>query len=199
MIGFLRGIVAYLFTDDCLLDVQGVGYRVSVSGMTRAKLRQGEPALLFTYLSVREDALQLYGFATQEEYDVFLHLIGVSGIGPRVALGILSSTTLSSLCSAIANQQATVLTKLPGIGKKSAERLILELKDKLAFSPSEEDDVTFRETSAVAEGVVPEAAAALESLGYASSEIAPVLKQLGKCETTEEAIRLALKKLGHAR
>ena len=77
--GFLRGKVAYLLADDCLLDVGGVGYRVTVSGMTRSKLRQGEHAMLFTYLSVREDALQLYGFATQEEYDVFLQLIGVSG------------------------------------------------------------------------------------------------------------------------
>lgn len=154
--------------------------------------------MLFTYLSVREDALQLYGFATQEEYDVFLQLIGISGIGPKVALGILSSTTVASLCSAIANKQTTLLTKLPGIGKKSAERLILELKDKLAFVASAEDDTVISEAPATIEGVVAEAGAALESLGYAPAEIAPVLKQLGQCKTTEEAIRVALKKLGHS-
>lgn len=198
MIGFLRGKVAYLLADDCLLDVGGVGYRVTVSGMTRSKLRQGEQAMLFTYLSVREDALQLYGFATQEEYDVFLQLIGVSGIGPKVALGILSSTTVSGLCSAIANKQASLLTKLPGIGKKSAERLILELKDKLAFVGIGDGEEAFVEAAPLGDGILDEAAAALASLGYTPAETAPVLKQLGSCQTTEEAIRLALKKLSRS-
>jgi Holliday junction DNA helicase RuvA len=198
MIGFLRGKVAYLLADDCLLDVGGVGYRVTVSGMTRSKLRQGEQAMLFTYLSVREDALQLYGFATQEEYDVFLQLIGVSGIGPKVALGILSSTTVSGLCSAIANKQASLLTKLPGIGKKSAERLILELKDKLAFVGTGGGEEAFVEAAPLGDGILDEAAAALASLGYTPAETAPVLKQLGTCQTTEEAIRLALKKLSRS-
>ena len=198
MIGFLRGKVAYLLADDCLLDVGGVGYRVTVSGMTRSKLRQGEQAMLFTYLSVREDALQLYGFATQEEYDVFLQLIGVSGIGPKVALGILSSTTVSGLCSAIANKQASLLTKLPGIGKKSAERLILELKDKLAFVGTGDGEEAFVEAAPLGDGILDEAAAALTSLGYTPAETAPVLKQLGSCQTTEEAIRLALKKLSRS-
>ena len=198
MIGFLRGKVAYLLADDCLLDVGGVGYRVTVSGMTRSKLRQGEQAMLFTYLSVREDALQLYGFATQEEYDVFLQLIGVSGIGPKVALGILSSTTVSGLCSAIANKQASLLTKLPGIGKKSAERLILELKDKLAFVGTGDGEEAFVEAAPLGDGILDEAAAALASLGYTPAETAPVLKQLGACQTTEEAIRLALKKLSRS-
>ena len=198
MIGFLRGKVAYLLADDCLLDVGGVGYRVTVSGMTRSKLRQGEQAMLFTYLSVREDALQLYGFATQEEYDVFLQLIGVSGIGPKVALGILSSTTVSGLCSAIANKQASLLTKLPGIGKKSAEPLILELKDKLAFVGIGDGEEAFVEAAPLGDGILDEAAAALASLGYTPAETAPVLKQLGTCQTTEEAIRLALKKLSRS-
>ena len=198
MIGFLRGKVAYLLADDCLLDVGGVGYRVTVSGLTRSKLRQGEHAMLFTYLSVREDALQLYGFATQEEYDVFLQLIGVSGIGPKVALGILSSTTVSGLCSAIANKQASLLTKLPGIGKKSAERLILELKDKLAFVGIGDGEEAFVEAAPLGDGILDEAAAALASLGYTPAETAPVLKQLGTCQTTEEAIRLALKKLSRS-
>lgn len=198
MIGFLRGKVAYLLADDCLLDVGGIGYRVTVSGMTRSKLRQGEQAMLFTYLSVREDALQLYGFATQEEYNVFLQLIGVSGIGPKVALGILSSTTVSGLCSAIANKQASLLTKLPGIGKKSAERLILELKDKLAFAGIGDGEEAFVEAAPLGDGILDEAAAALASLGYTPAETAPVLKQLGTCQTTEEAIRLALKKLSRS-
>ena len=198
MFYYIKGTVTYKDINFMALDVGGVGYRVTVSGMTRSKLRQGEQAMLFTYLSVREDALQLYGFATQEEYDVFLQLIGVSGIGPKVALGILSSTTVSGLCSAIANKQASLLTKLPGIGKKSAERLILELKDKLAFVGTGDGEEAFVEAAPLGDGILDEAAAALASLGYTPAETAPVLKQLGTCQTTEEAIRLALKKLSRS-
>ena len=198
MIVQLTGTLVEVLPTTAVLDVGGVGYRVTVSGMTRSKLRQGEQAMLFTYLSVREDALQLYGFATQEEYDVFLQLIGVSGIGPKVALGILSSTTVSGLCSAIANKQASLLTKLPGIGKKSAERLILELKDKLAFVGIGDGEEAFVEAAPLGDGILDEAAAALASLGYTPAETAPVLKQLGTCQTTEEAIRLALKKLSRS-
>ena len=120
MIGYLHGRVIALYTDHCLLDVHGVGYRVFVANSTRTKLRQREEASLFIYTSVREDAIVLYGFAAEEEYDLFLQLIGVSGIGPKVALGILSAITVEGLCRAIQNKQASVLTKLPGIGKKSA-------------------------------------------------------------------------------
>ena len=121
MIGYLRGKVTHLLTDYCLLDVQGVGYRVFVAGSTRNHLRLGEEAMLFTHLSVREDAMLLYGFYSQQEYDLFQLLISVSGVGPKVALGILSAITVESLCRAIQQKQASVLTKLPGIGKKSAE------------------------------------------------------------------------------
>ncbi|WP_440329667.1 Holliday junction branch migration protein RuvA, partial [Mitsuokella multacida] len=114
MIGYLHGRVIALYTDYCLLDVHGVGYRVFLANSTRSKLRLKEEASLFTYTSVREDAIVLYGFATEEEYDLFLQLIGVSGIGPKVALGILSAITVESLCRAIQNKQASVLTKLPG-------------------------------------------------------------------------------------
>ena len=197
MIGFLHGTVAYLFTDECLIDVHGVGYRVHVSGTTRNKLKLGQETQLFTYLSVREDALVLYGFSTQAEYDLFRQLIGVSGIGPKVALGILSSITVEGLANAISNKQTTILTKLPGIGKKSAERLILELKDKLAFSGMSSDELTLVSDMPLGDDVLSEASAALVSLGYTPSEIAPALKQIGKCETTQEAIKLALKKLSH--
>ena len=197
MIGFLRGKVAYLFTDECLLDVHGVGYRVLVSGATRNKLKLGQEAQLFTYLSVREDALVLYGFATQAEYALFEQLIGVSGIGPKVALGILSSITVEGLASAITNKQTSILTKLPGIGKKSAERLILELKDKLAFAGEPAGELTLESEVPLGDDVLSETSAALVSLGYAPAEIAPILQKLGKCESTQEAIKLALKQLSH--
>ncbi|SHK77886.1 Holliday junction DNA helicase subunit RuvA [Selenomonas ruminantium] len=197
MIGFLRGQVAVLKTDYCLLDVNGVGYRVFVAGATRNKLRLKEEARLFTYMNVYQDGITLYGFASEEEYDVFQLLIGVSGIGPKVALGILSAITVESLCKAIQNKQATVLTKLPGIGKKSAERLILELKDKVGFAAGDdaEEVLTLDMEGPLGDDIVSEAQAALVALGYSQAEIAPVLKKATKCKTTEEIIKLALKQL----
>ena len=195
MIGFLRGTIARLKADSCLIDVHGVGYRVSISDATRRELVQGKEAQLYTYLSVREDALQLYGFRTEQEYDMFLVLIGISGIGPKVALGILSSITVSRLATAITNEQTSVLTKLPGIGKKSAERLILELKDKLAFAAGADEQLTLTTDAPVGDTVLEEASAALAALGFAQNEIAIALRGLEKCETSEEAIKQALKKL----
>ncbi|MCH3958942.1 MAG: Holliday junction branch migration protein RuvA [Selenomonas sp.] len=196
MIGFLRGKVAALKADYCLLDVNGVGYRVFIPNNTRSKLRLKEEAMLHTYMNVYQDGISLYGFYTEDEYDIFQLLIGVSGVGPKVALGILSSITVEGLCKAIQNKQATVLTKLPGIGKKSAERLILELKDKVAFAAGDEDEIlTLEMTDDVGEDMISEAMAALTALGYSQSEIAPVLKKASKCKTTEEIIKLALKQL----
>ena len=197
MIGFLRGQVAALKTDYCLLDVNGVGYRVFVAGSTRNKLRLKEEAQLFTYMNVYQDGITLYGFASEEEYDIFQLLIGVSGIGPKVALGILSAITVESLCKAIQNKQATVLTKLPDIGKKSAELQILDLKDKVAFAAADdvEEILTLDLEGPIGDDVMSEAQAALVALGYSQAEIAPVLKKATKCKTTEDVIKLALKQL----
>ena len=120
MIGFLRGRVAHLLADCCLLDVGGVGYRVYIASATRSRLHMGEEATLFTHLSVREDALTLYGFYNQEEYDIFQQLISVSGIGPKVALGILSAISVDKLCAAIhvdENAKIVVITE-KGVGKR---------------------------------------------------------------------------------
>lgn len=195
MIGYIRGKVAYLLTDYALLDVQGVGYRLFISGATRRELRLHEEAQLFTYLSVREDALQLYGFYTQKEYDIFQLLISVSGIGPKVALGMLSHTTVEGLCHAIINKQATMLTKLPGIGKKSAERLILELKDKIAIDGEEEEELLLTSEDEVGDDKLAEAQAALLALGYSQGEITPALKKASQGRDTSEIIKLALKYL----
>ena len=197
MIGYLRGKVTYLLADHAFLEVQGVGYRLFISDTTRRELRLNEEARLFTYLSVREDALQLYGFATQREYDTFQLLISVSGIGPKVALGILSHITLDGLCRAIQNKQTTILTKLPGIGKKSAERLVLELKDKVSYTGDEEELVLVSEDE-VADDKIAEAQAALVSLGYTQAEITPALKKAAKGKDTAEIIKLALKLLSKA-
>ncbi len=198
MIGYLQGKVTYLLADHAFLEVQGVGYRLFISDATRRELRLNEEARLFTYLSVREDALQLYGFATQREYDTFQLLISVSGIGPKVALGILSHITLDGLCRAIQNKQTTILTKLPGIGKKSAERLVLELKDKVSYAGDEEEELVLVSEDEVADDKIAEAQAALVSLGYTQAEITPALKKAAKGKDTAEIIKLALKFLSRA-
>lgn len=193
MIGYVRGTVSHLLIDYCFVDVQGVGYRVFISSSTRGKLTTGQEATLFTYLNVREDAMMLYGFSTQGEYDLFLKLISVAGIGPKVALGILSAITEDHLCKAIQQKNVVILTKLPGIGKKTAERLILELHDKMSFVSAADDGVEPAQEIAGESDVLTEAGQALAALGYTQAEFAPVLRRAVKFTTVEEIIKFALK------
>ncbi|MBO6179327.1 MAG: Holliday junction branch migration protein RuvA [Selenomonadaceae bacterium] len=191
MIGYLRGKIIIKTADFAILDANGVGYRVFLPTSTINKLVLNEEAALYIHTSVREDAIILYGFYSEEEYDAFLILISVSGIGPKGALGVLSSITVQGLFKAIREKQINVLTKLPGIGKKSAERMILELKDKVAFYDTDEEGEDI--SAVVAENdAADEAKAALLALGYGASEIAPALKK-AKGKTVEETIKEALK------
>lgn len=199
MIGYLHGKITYLLVDYCLLDVQGVGYRVFIANSTRAKLKLQQEATLFTYLNVRDDAMLLYGFYSQEEYDLFHKLISVAGIGPKVALGILSAITVDNLCRAIQQKQVGILTKLPGIGKKSAERLILELKDKVQSAADAEDFLVVQGEAEVGDDMISEALQALMALGYTQAEIMPILKKSVKCESVEAIIKFALKEFAGKR
>lgn len=120
MIGYIKGIVSGFPKDACFLETGGIGYRIFISERTRSLLHIGEEARLLTYMAVREDAILLYGFPEQDEYDLFLILISVSKIGPKVAIGILSSMTPDAFVRAIVSRNVTALTKLPGIGKKNS-------------------------------------------------------------------------------
>lgn len=195
MIGYLRGKVTYLFSDHCFIDVEGVGYRVYMAASTRQKLVTGSSVTLFTYMDVRQDAIILFGFYSQEEYNLFLHLTSVTGIGPKVALGVLSAMSPADFCAAVRQKDAVFLTRIPGIGKKTAERIILELKDKLGaaapdaggFDESQQDYNTN-------DGVAGQAIAALVALGYSAAEIAPAVHRLAACDqSVEELIKLVLK------
>lgn len=198
MIGFVRGRVAQIFSDHCLIDVQGIGYRIFIAESARQKLTPEEEVLFHTYLNVREDALSLFGFLTHDEYQLFLSLISVAGIGPKVALGILSSATPSQFRLAVASKNLTALTKMPGVGKKTAERLILELKDKLGSIENEpEFDSTIVEDTNSSCQVLDEALEALLALGYNQSEVNPVLRKVYRVgQATKETVRLALKEVG---
>ncbi len=195
MIGYLRGRIVERQPTRIILDVQGVGYEVFIPVSTYDRLQQGdEPVSVLTYLHVREDVLQLYGFASAEEKSLFLKLISVSGIGPRVALGILSSSTVDEFSEHIATANLTRLKALPGIGKKTAERLVIELKDKLspAGSSGSVTQMVHRTDSA------EDAIAALVSLGYSRQNIEKVITKIlqdGGAPDVESLIKVALRQL----
>lgn len=201
MIGFITGRIDHMGTNFILVDTGGVGYRIFMNTGDLARLQVDQKVKVYTYLSVREDALQLFGFLSYDAYSLFTQLITVSGIGPKMAQGILSASKVDSFYLAVKNRDVKFLTKLPGIGKKTAERLLLELKDMVApegFQDEDGNEVSFNENDldddtttlgAVAEG--------LASLGFRRDEIDAVLKRLPvKPESTvEQLLDEALKML----
>ena len=197
MFYYVNGPVAELEAGLAVIDCGGVGYACATTNYTLSQLKKGERAKLYTYLNVREDAVELFGFASQSELRSFKMLIGVSGVGPKAALSILSSTTPQQLAMAVVMGDEKALTAAPGIGKKIAQRIILELKDKLAKEQGSFD------AGSGAAVVLPvqsnkagEAAAALAVLGYGSQEIAVALKGLDMdALPLEEIIRQSLKKM----
>ena len=195
-------MVTHLFKDACYVDVHGVGYRVYVPTTTRQLLVEGEESTLFTYLNVREDAMQLYGFSTEDEYELFILLISVSGIGPKVGLGILSGMTPEAFKLAILNGQVAQLTKLPGIGKKSADRLVLELKDKLAkmTTISVNTVAAVQPIGITVGGPAGEAIDGLVALGYAQNEVETIVERLDDGTRDVPAlIKAALAEIGKGR
>lgn len=194
MIGYVRGKVVQLVPDCCLIEVQGIGYRVFIPASTREELTVGREAVLYTYLHVREDALLLYGFGTQEEHDLFLKLVSVSGIGPKVGIGILSAIKPAAFVQAISNKDLSVLTSISGIGKKTAERIVLELKDKIgSFAANNEADITISQGD---ESLQQQAIEALLALGYNQAEVMPIIRRLEHKSSVEEIIKSVLKEFG---
>jgi Holliday junction DNA helicase RuvA len=189
MIGRLTGIVAGKAPPQVLLDVQGVGYEVDVPMSTFCNLPGvGERTSLLTHLVVREDAHQLFAFLTAPERDTFRTLIRISGVGPRTALAILSGLSVDELAGAVARQEGTRLQKVPGIGKKTAERLLLELKGKLA--PAIGPGATVAVNDAQADIVQ-----ALIALGYNEKEAGAALRGLPPDIGVSDGIKQALKAL----
>lgn len=181
MIGFITGRVDHIGTNFCLVYTQGVGYRIFLNTGDLSRIQVDQKVKIYTYLSVREDALQLFGFLSYDAYSLFTQLITVSGIGPKVAQGILSAAKVDAFYLAVKNRDLKFLTKLPGIGKKTAERLLLELKDMTGPEGLEEEgtgegfDGEFPEDDTTTLGAVAEG---LSYLGYTQGEIAQVLKKL---------------------
>ncbi len=189
MIGRLTGTLAQKSPPQVLIDVNGVGYEVDVPMSSFYNLPAlGERVSLLTHFIVREDAQLLFGFLTAEERATFRQLIKISGIGPRMALGLLSGLSVAELSQAVAQQQAARLVKVPGIGKKTAERLLLELKGKLAPDLGQPG-------AAIASDAQVDIVQALIALGYSEKDAAAALKLLPADVGVSDGIKLALKSL----
>lgn len=199
MIIRLKGELAHAGLDYAILDVGGVGYHVFLSARVLAQLPAiGRPFTCFTYLAHREDAMLLYGFASLEERELFLMLTSVSGVGTKTGLGILSTMDAPEVVSAIATGDAKRLAKAPGVGKKTAERIILELKEKLTAKRSAHRELLKLPPGATFAPVASEfqeAELALLSLGFDPDEIAGALSRIPAGTSVEDAIRQAIQAL----
>lgn len=193
MIGSLIGLIKEKTPSSILLEVNGIGYEIAVPLSTSFQLPNvGESAYLLTHLVVREDQHSLYGFATDEERKLFRALIKISGVGAKLAITILSGTNVNGFIQSVVNEDIDALVHLPGIGKKTAERLIVEMKDKVSEISSDENNLSQNnENSAVAEAMN-----ALVNLGYKTKDAKTILDKIeSEGLTVEELIRQALKSL----
>jgi holliday junction DNA helicase RuvA len=190
MIGFLEGIVAGKLPEHCFINIGGVGYRVRCSAMTMSSLPpEGQRARVWTHTYVREDQLSLFGFASEAEQRMFEALIGVSGVGPKVALQVCGSFSTDSFRGALATDDVDSIASVPGIGKKTAQRIVVDLKEKLSIPDLQivgrgKDTVTL-------------ARSALENLGYSPGEVRAALGEVqpSSDDGVEEVIKSALKVL----
>ncbi len=187
MIGRLRGTLVRLDGESVVIDVGGVGYEVAVPVRTMVDLPGvGEDAVVHTHLHVREDQLALFGFASTDDRDLFRLLLGISGIGPKVAIAILSTMDANELRGVVASDDVAALTAVPGIGKRSAQKLLLELRPKLELPDAEIDP----------SGARAQVRTALEGLGYQADEIGGALRDLPQDLSVEDLLRRSLQTLG---
>lgn len=200
MFYFIRGELVLIEQNFAVIDAAGVGYKLTVSGHTHAALPRSpekqKSVTLYTYLSVREDGVELFGFATLEELNIYKLLISVSGIGPKAALSLLSFLSPEKIALAVCSEDKKLIAKAPGIGPKTAARIILELKDKLHADASADGGETIVSAPANASGNhSAEAIDALMVLGFNRSAALDALKGIDPSEELEDIIREALKKL----
>ena len=201
MYAYIKGILAEITEDAIIVENQGIGYEIAVPGQVFDYLSSvGEEVKIYTYHYVREDAILLYGFLTKEDVRIFKMLIGVSGIGPKGALSILSVLSTDDLRFAILGDDAKAIAKAPGVGAKTAQRVIIELKDKLSLEDAFEQKLANQAQKAElnpAVGVKNEAILALTSLGYSQSEALKVLQgiEISPDDQVEDVLKMALKQM----
>lgn len=198
MIAVLSGVLDEILADGCIVDVHGVGYRLYMPSTAIAALPAvGKPLRAHTHLHVREDAMTLYGFPTIEQRDIFVVLLGVNGIGPKGALAVLSIYSPDAFRKALVTEDLDALTLIPGVGKKTAARMVLELREKLALPELE----VVPGGNGNGRAALVEVKGALLSLGYSAAEAREAMERLpaeADAQTTEELLKLALKELARA-
>ena len=194
----VRGKLIYMDAAAAVVECSGVGYNCQTTMNTLKTLRLGDEVTLYTHLNVREDAMELFGFSTKTELDTFKTLIGVSGVGPKAGLAILSVLSPEQVAMAIATDDVKTITRAQGVGKKIAQRIVLELKDKLAKSLATDDGMSQVTGAAVnaSSGNIPKAIEALGVLGYAPSDVSPVLATLDSALPVEQLIAQTLRQMG---
>ncbi|MGN1130404.1 MAG: Holliday junction branch migration protein RuvA [Ruminococcus sp.] len=191
----VRGNVIHLGQNIAVVECGGVGYKCQTTINTLKNLKLNSEAKLYTYLNVREDAMELFGFYTEEELSAFKTLIGVSGVGPKVGIAILSVLSPQQIALAIASDDLKSITMAPGVGKKLAQRIVLELKDKFNINTSSESAI--KGTKAVANvGNISKAIEALSVLGYSSADVSPFISTLDPNLPVEQLIGETLKLMG---
>ncbi len=199
MFHYISGTVAEMLPNLAVIDCGGIGFEINTSTYSLSQLKAGEKGKLYTYMYIREDCMDIYGFVTKSEKHCFEMLIGISGVGPKAAIAILSTGTPENLVMNIVSGNDKALTAAPGVGKKIAQRIILELKDKLAKENAEisyGDIPTFNTASATGNTKISDASAALTVLGYSSAEISAALKKVDvENLSLEEIIKASLKQM----
>lgn len=198
MLYSVRGKLIAIESNAAVVECGGVGYMCQTTMNTLKAVKLNTEVMLYTYLNVREDAVDLFGFATKAELETFKNLISVSGVGPKAGLAVLSELSPEQVAMAIASDDLKTITRAQGIGKKIAQRIVLELKDKLAKAAKE--DSSFAQVAQnsvnVSTGNVPKAIEALGVLGYSPSDVSPVLATLDSALPVEQLISLTLKQMG---
>ncbi|MDO4883267.1 MAG: Holliday junction branch migration protein RuvA [Oscillospiraceae bacterium] len=194
----VRGKLIHMDSSTAVVECGGVGYNCQTTMNTLKTLRLGDEVTLFTYLNVREDAMELFGFSAKTELDTFKTLIGVSGVGPKAGLAILSELSPEQVAMAIATDDIKTITRAQGVGKKIAQRIVLELKDKLAKSLSSEDTSLPSAAAAAnaAMGNIPKAIEALGVLGYAPADVSGILATMDSALPVEQLIAQTLRQMG---
>ena len=197
MIYSVKGTVIHIESGFAVVECAGIGYKVQTTLTTQRELKIGSTATLFTHMNVREDAVELFGFYSKGELSTFKLLISISGVGPKVALAILSELSSEQIALSVSASDYKTLTRASGVGPKLAQRIVLELKDKIKGVSTESADGVITKGSVIADtGNIPKAVAALAVLGYSAADVTPVLSQLDPSLTVEQLISATLKRMG---
>lgn len=196
MIYSVKGTLIHIEAGFAVVECAGIGYKVQTTLTTQRELKLNSTVTLFTYMNVREDAVELFGFYSKEELSTFKLLISISGVGPKVALAILSELSSQQIALSVAAGDYKTLTRASGVGPKLAQRIVLELKDKIKGLSVDSDSTVVSKGSVIADtGNIPKAVAALAVLGFSAADVTPILSRLDPSLSVEQLINATLRQM----